>query len=424
MSYDFRKLNINGPFSMGTWVKNDVVIGNEEQLAGRSIAMADTLKQFITSNYSPQEIKEMSLIDIGAHDGWLCNSVSNLGLKKIVALEPRSKSVRKGILIRSELGIVDQVEFRIGTLDQIKGEKFDIVVCTGVLYHVTSIPIFLEKLVAIASSSVFLESRVFNYNKIPSRIRKQITLDNSESRLFNNCYLNIIKGETSFGDGSSHVNTIVTIPTEESIKFNLQLLGLKDIETNLNPVEFKKRIKNKNYPSNFVIISGFKPLEGGGLSADSTIADIYVNNEKIYLLEVLPKKLILHLEFLAQYLPKIFNYKAWKIFVKFIVSPIYRLNSSQSKVCFDLHYNFRNKIDFESAKIKFFNDYASSSTAFEKLLSTPNQDWRVTYRSLFYLLVINIKSKSNVSDTSALLTREIENSNPEFPVEILLRNFI
>ena len=322
------------------------------------------------------------------------------------------------------MGIVDQVEFRIGTLDQIKDEKFDIVVCTGVLYHVTSIPIFLEKLVAIASSSVFLESRIFNYNKIPSRIRKQITLDNPESRLFNNCYLNIIKGETSFGDGSSHVNTIVTIPTEESIKFNLQLLGLKDIETNLNPVEFKKRIKNKNYPSNFVIISGFKPLEGGELSADSTIADIYVNNEKIYLLEVLPKKLILHLEFLAQYLPKIFNYKAWKILVKFIVSPIYRLNFSQSKVCFDLHYNFRNKIDFESAKIKFFNDYASSSTAFEKLLSTPNQDWRVTYRSLFYLLVINIKSKSNVSDTSALLTREIENSNPEFPVENLLRYFI
>jgi hypothetical protein len=82
MSYNFRKLNINGPFSMGTWVKNDVIIGNEEQLAGRSIAMADTLKKFITSNYSPQEIKDMSLIDIGAHDGWLCNSVSSLGLKK------------------------------------------------------------------------------------------------------------------------------------------------------------------------------------------------------------------------------------------------------------------------------------------------------------------------------------------------------
>jgi len=423
MSYDFRKLNINGPFSMGTWIKNDVIIGNEEQLAGRSIAMADTLKQFITSNYSPQEIKEMSLIDIGAHDGWLCNSVSNLGLKKIVALEPRSKSVRKGILIRSELGIVDQVEFRIGTLDEIKDEKFDIVVCTGVLYHVASIPIFLEKLVAIANSSVFLESRVFNYNKIPSRIRRQITLDNSDSRLFNNFYLNIIKGETSFGDGSSHVNTIVTIPTEESIKFNLQLLGLKDIKTNLNPVEFKKRIKNKNYPSNFIIISGFKPL-GGELPTNSTIMDIYVNNEKIYLLEVLPKKLILHLEFLEQYLPIILNYKAWKILVKFVISKIYRLNSSQSKVCFDLHYNFQNKIDFEKAKIKFFDDYLSSSIAFDKLLSTPNQDWRVTYRSLFYLLVINIKSGGIESDMSALLTREIQDSNPEFPIENLLRNFI
>jgi 2-polyprenyl-3-methyl-5-hydroxy-6-metoxy-1,4-benzoquinol methylase len=423
MIINYRKLNINGPFSMGTWVKDGAIIGNEEQLTGRSIAMADTLRQFIISNYSPEKLKQMSLIDVGAHDGWLCHSVSNLGLKKIVALEPRSKSVNKGKLIRSELGIDDKVEFRIGTLDQITDEKFDIVVCTGVLYHVVSIPVFLEKLVSISDSSIFLESRIFKYNKIPNKIRKQITTDNSDADLLKDIHLNVVKGETSFGDGSSHMDTIVTIPTEQSIKFNLQLLGLENIVTNLNPVEFKKRIKNKNYPSNFVIVSGFKAKVREELSINSTKADI-INNERKYLSEVLPKKLILRLEFLEKHLSRIFNYRVWEILVRFIITPMYRLNFSQSKICFDLHYSLKNKLDFEAAKNKFFDDDISSQAVFEQLLSVPNQDWRVVYRSLFYLLVLSIRSESIVGKKSKLLILEIENSNPEFPIEELLSDFI
>ena len=165
-------------------------------MTGRSLLMAKNLKKFLLESFSAEEIKTFNVINVGAHDGWLLNQISDLGFLSLVALELRREKIYRGKQIRAHFNIRDKVEFVEGTLEQVKDLKFDIVVCTGVLYHVTSIPDFLRDLSSITRRAIYLESRIIDF-RLPKKIRKQITPDNISNDVQSEVHLHALKGETS-----------------------------------------------------------------------------------------------------------------------------------------------------------------------------------------------------------------------------------
>jgi hypothetical protein len=189
----------------------------------------------------------------------------------------------------------------------------------------------------------------------------------------------------------------------------------------VNPKEFKKNIKRKNYSSNFAIMSALK-LEEKIISDSSEVAEY----ESTYLFYSLPQDLIRLLDYvffkniLSTLVTKsLLNYNTWKI-CSIILQKLYRLNSREEKILFDLHYDLRSKLNFEKAKNLFKHDQFEAKLFFDELLKSTNLDWRVTYRSLFFCLVL---AKIFESDERPIV-EEIITSNPNFPFKDLVNNFL
>jgi hypothetical protein len=272
----------------------------------------------------------------------------------------------------------------------VKDQKFDIVICTGVLYHVTSIPDFLQQLSSITLRAIYLESRVINL-KVSQKIKNQITLDNTSSDFLNDVHLHAIKGETNYGGGSTYHNTIVSIPTVDSVRYILKYNGFKHIETKVSPKEFSE-------------------------------AKAIISYEKIYLTFSLPDPLVKFLDktflqkhLFARVLHFSLNSKNWKVVTK-VLKTFFGLNSMQTKILFDLHYDIGSKLEFEKGKNLLRIDTLSSKIFFETLLERPNLDWRVTYRSLYFLLKLARMS----GDSESKIIEDIVQSNPNFPYQELI----
>lgn len=85
------RLNSFGNFTCSEWVKDGVTIGDEEGLRGRSNLILKEIHKTITKNYSLDELKNKTIIDIGCYDGFYLTNLSYLNFKEIVGLEPKKK---------------------------------------------------------------------------------------------------------------------------------------------------------------------------------------------------------------------------------------------------------------------------------------------------------------------------------------------
>jgi hypothetical protein len=157
--------------------------------------------------------------------------------------------------------------------------------------------------------------------------------------------------------GSTFHKTILSYPTINSIRYLLKNGGFVNFRTMVDPKEFKKNIKRKNYPSNSAIMSALK-LEEKIISDSSEV----VEYESTYLFYSILQELIKLLDYiyfkniLSTFVTKrLLNFNTWKICSK-ILQTLYRLNSREEKILFDLHYDLRSKLNFEKAKNQFKND--------------------------------------------------------------------
>mgnify|MGYP003963144339 FL=1 len=110
------KLNAHGPYSMAVWTSGDVSVGNEEGLEGRSGYFMKLIRKAILDNYSIEEIKKFSILDIGCNDGWVLHQLSDLPFAKMVGIEPREKNIAKGNNVREILKLDNSVEYRVGDI--------------------------------------------------------------------------------------------------------------------------------------------------------------------------------------------------------------------------------------------------------------------------------------------------------------------
>ena len=422
------ELNANGPYSMAIWKSGDVSIGNEEGLAGRSEYFLKLIRESILKNFSIDQIKELSILDIGCNDGWVLHQLSDLPFTKMVGIEPRDKNIDKGRKVREILKLENSVEYRIGDIESLGDEIFDIVICAGVLYHVESIPIALKKVRASCRQMVFIESRCISSDYITPELKGEIELRDLVYQFEDEiCGLTAQKYESAYHDGSAARNTIVNVPTTETLVMNLKILGFDNIDIVADPETYREDVWQNKRPLGGVCIAATLAQEPKSLQAkeDDWIIDYEKGLEK----EVLSRSLLepLYLYFcrnntsrvLTENLKKVVDYLSTSdsdILIDNALLPKENQNKFALEIVKNWKYSPSDKINLEYGKLLMHEGKLDEAIATLKDVTTKlNSDWRSAYRS-FHLLSL-IYKKQNKNEESEKYLKLTLMSNHKFPVE-------
>src|ERR1700728_4291856 len=136
---EIEQLNAYGPYNHAVWQGRGIVLSHEESIAGRANFMVGKIRQVLTASFTPTQMAQLTIADVGCYDGWIIDQLRDLPFKKFVGFEPRNRNIEKGNVARSLLGIEGRAEFRTASIDALGQEQFDIVICLGVLHHLESV---------------------------------------------------------------------------------------------------------------------------------------------------------------------------------------------------------------------------------------------------------------------------------------------
>ena len=398
------RLNSFGNFTCSVWSKDGIVIGNEEGLKGRSSLILNEIEKKIKKKYSFEELKNKTILDVGCYDGFYLTHLSHFKFKKIVGLEPKKKNIIKGKEIRKFLKIEEpEIDFVCGDLSTFKtNEKFDIVLCLGVLHHTADHLSFLKRLKNFTSEILFIDTRVVQ-DKL---VNKNFFLQNIEM-------LDVIykfkrpkisfsahKFESNFNDSSTHETGLVSIPNSNTLEMFLETLNYKT-EILVSEKEYRKRL-NHNRPLDGLLICSEPKKFKSSLSFSYPIKyekkilktifenDFIENIYNIYMHKISFKSLITKNFYIYVILK---NKKYHFLFDLFFKK---KFNKNQIEILKNLHYSFEDKINYELAKKKYYEeDFDGAEELLNKIIYKLNSDFRTVYRS--YYLLYKISKKKNLS---------------------------
>jgi len=251
------------PFNHSQWKGRGVTVTNEGRQQGRVQFISDTVRQQIVKRYSLEQLKTMSIVDVGCYDGWMLHQLEDLPFRRMVGVEPRLHNIRKGEEIRRMLGIesrVVNVQGGIGITHQLV-ERFDIVLCLGVLHHLDCHACALKHLDAMTKRLLILETIV-----LPSRhITPAVKTDTELKDLIYQytppaCGLTGHKFESSTNDGSAARHSVVSIPSTETLLMHLYMMGYEAAVV-AAPEEFKAAMPSYTRPSQEAMIAAIKGAE-------------------------------------------------------------------------------------------------------------------------------------------------------------------
>lgn len=137
----------------------------------------------------PEDMKDMSVLDIGAWDGYFSFICEKRGANKVVAYDsPLHSWNKKSITIQSKEILQDgkegfetaknklnskviDVEGELDDLLQFKKDNFDVVLCLGILYHVKDPYKLIRDLYEITGKKLFLETHI-DLNEAPMPVMR------------------------------------------------------------------------------------------------------------------------------------------------------------------------------------------------------------------------------------------------------------
>ncbi len=389
-------VNSYGPFTHSPWKGNGISVSHEEGLEGRADFLAKELRKLIVGKFTHAQLKKLSIIDVGCYDGWILHQLSDLPFKKLVGIEPRNKNLLKGEGIRRLLGIKTRVQFRVGSLENIGKEKFDIVLCIGVLHHVESIAIAIRNLDSITKRMLVIDTICLPEKYLTATIARDLELkdiiyQNKQKRFG----LTGEKYESAYYDGSTSHVAVVGIPSPQSLIMNMDILGYSPIKIVANQHAFRKAMKKNMRPFEEILISGMKTIDG---SKDEVVEYI-----KKY------EHALIHDNLDGALINELFGYfvenKRMQLspLARQILSYIkdggdgkdiqkYFKKSLEWEIIKNMKYNPRDKVAFEYAKkVWKAGDGAEAIRVLKSITQTLNADWRTVYRSFYLLHLIYTK---------------------------------
>lgn len=395
------ELNVHGPYSMAIWRSGEVEVGNEEGLTGRCVYFTKLIRAGILQHFTLGQISDFSILDIGCNDGWVLHELSDLPFARMVGVEPREKNIVKGRKVREILKLKNSVEYRVGDIESLGDEVFDIVICAGVLYHVESIPLALRCVRAVCRRMVFIESRCISSSHITPALMDEIEMRDLVYQFRQKqCGITAQKFESGYHDTSTKSTTIVNVPSTESLIMNLTLLGFDDVDVVADPETYRTAVwQNKRPLGGVCIIATLR--EQPQQLADQESHWIY-EYEKSLERTVLPReyleplyrvfclqqpstRLAGHALATHQYLTSTSPEAA----APEILAPSAQPSKSALEIVQNWRYSPRDKIALEYGKLlRSEGRLEEALEVLKDISSRLNADWRSVYRSFHLVSVI------------------------------------
>ena len=423
-------INAHGPYNHAVWTSYGLEISNEEQLSGRGEFLVKRIRECILEHFTPDEMRNFSILDIGCYDGWVLHQLSDLPFLRMVGVEPREKNIVKGKKVREILNIESRVEYQIGDIDSLGDEMFDIVICTGVLHHVESIPTALRRLRSVCRRMLFIETICLSSKHITTAFRKEIEMKDVVY-----LYKNKIAGltgqklESSYYDGSTTKLSVVSIPSVESLMMYLDVCGIDKVEIVADPRSYRTAVWENKRPFNAVCINALvdqgKEKPGSDESywvrdyedglATTVLKRRYI--EPLYEIVCLGQRRLRRPLFCLNSLLYIRS-PNWMSGLFRSLARVWLNEKYALEIFRNLRFNPEDKLRLEYGKVLYHDqDYEGAIPVLKAVTQKVNADWRSVYRS-FYLLS-KAYGKSGMPEESERYNALCLTCNPTFPLEFL-----
>ncbi|MBI3632699.1 MAG: DUF1698 domain-containing protein [Candidatus Vogelbacteria bacterium] len=429
---DIELLNAHGPYSMAVWSSGDVSVGNEEGLRGRSAYFTRLIREAILENFTLEELKTFSILDVGCNDGWVLHGLSDLPFAKMVGIEPREKNIQKGKVVRKILKLENRVDYRCGNIESLGKETFDIVICAGVLYHVESIPLALRQLRNSCRRFLFIESRCISSSFVSPKLKEQIEMRDLVYQFKQPIYgITAQKFESAYHDGSAREGTIVNIPTTESLLMHLEILGFDTIKVVADTETYRNSVWRNRRPLDGVCMTA-------KINPTSTVQSFdeaeWIKKYESDLRNEILKREIVH-PIYKYFIDKDFSYPtsfkslmillylvspAWLSKVLMKLLPFYA-KGAELEIIKNLRYSPADKIALELGKVLQAEGKPNDALVVLKQISSKlNADWRSAYRSFF--LMSNIFRALGKNEEAERYQTLGLTCNPKYPVSDQTKN--
>lgn len=444
---EIENLNAHGPYDHGLWneiVTDSSTANNDKSINGgifheRSRHLVKNISKIISSHYSEEEISQLSVVDIGCYDGWILVQLAKLfKFKSAVGVEPRLKNIQKGKFARDFYKITSNVKFLqsdIDSLEKVIGfEKFDIVLCLGVLHHVESTTDAIRRLSNISKHMLIIDSMVIDKpKKDEGKILRLLNLrDIAYIDGPQHWAIAAFKYETPYFDGSTSGVPIVNVPEERLIRMSLDTFGFS-VEHAHHPDEtaFKKAFqKVRGVRETFIVAT--REQDHLVESIHTSVKTKSAIHETTFIFAEIPPQMLgrwlkgVGIDFdlpNQDESPK--NRVKHSLIYHASRNPTSRISRMLLKsakltpgahaIVVNLSRSPLDKTQFEFGKYYLKRgDLSNAKLAFKKITSKHGCDWRVFYRSCFFLTVIARIENDNVAFVHYQQLLDI--ANPHFPI--------
>lgn len=417
-------INAYGPYNHARWTIPGVEVTGEEKLAGRGDFLVERIRESLLKHFEPEELRGFSIMDVGCYDGWILDQLSDLAFRRMVGIEPREKNVVKGQKIREILGLQTRAEFKIGDVETLGDEVFDIVICVGVLHHVESIPTALRRLRSVCGKLLFIETICLSSRHITNEVKREIEMKDvvyhSRPKV---CGLTGQKLESAYYDGSSTELCVVSIPSVESLLMYLETLRFEDIAVVADPRTYRSSVWKGSRPMNAVAIAA-RVGKGDPEAEESSRVQDYEEGLVSTLLPMAVVRPLYERVCLGRggFHPSFFNLlvSAYIHSPNWLSPALGRLasagltNEYELEIVKNLRFNPEDKLSFEYAKLLYQKgDLEGAKGVLSAITQKLNADWRSVYRSFYYLS--RIYRDLGLSEEAERYRKLCLTANPKFP---------
>lgn len=420
-------INAYGPYDHGIW-KQSKKNKNINLFHKRSEYLLKKISETLLKKFSKNELKNKTILDIGCYDGWIIYNLNKkFNFKKVVGIEPREKNIQKGIIARKfykkKKSNLIFIKANINNFYTKLNKKFDIVICLGVLHHVSSTVLSIKNICKVARDIIILDSMIINKpeKKFEKNILHLLNLKDIAYVNKKDWAISAFKYETPYFDGSTSQEPIVNVPEERLIKMSLESFGARVIHV-YKPDKF-------SYKKEFQKLRGVKEtliIARMNLKKEKWLDQAEIH-EKIFCFTLLPKDIM----------PALFdNYKQLKNFfqTKYDEKKINKIkntlknptknknflkkiveNNSQEAIAVNIFRAENDKKNIEIAKwLLVLGEFKLAKLYLLKITQSLESDWRSFYRACFLLTILAfiIDNKKMLEYYSKLL----KISQPYFPL--------
>jgi hypothetical protein len=312
----------------------------------------------------------------------------------MVGIEPRQRNIDKGNKARAILRIKSRVEFRVGSIESLGSEAFDVVLCTGLLHHLESVGPALRALGSICRRKLFIETMCLFSRHITPAFRNEMEM--KDIVYFGKkpiCGLSGHKFESNYYHGSAIRSGIVTIPTLSTLKMFLEEMGVRRVEVLAEPGQYWSGTVKRSSPA-CCLMADFPPEKEA-----VSLVDRIFEYEKGLRDTLLPSSLVepLYNRFCRRQTGK----ESWAVRLvtayiqgsdwlsRLLLLPWIRRHwphRFEWEIIKNMRYAPVDKIALEMAKLRYARaDHEGAIEAARSIIHHLNADWRATYRA-FHLM--------------------------------------